>query len=88
MANALTLRIQKADAVACIVRTTFTLTLCVRKKFALTLCVQKANTVACIVRTTFALTICVPKKFALTVSVCKKRAASGWQMPRHSSSRS
>jgi len=34
MANALTLRVQKADAVARIVPTTFALTLCVRKKFA------------------------------------------------------
>jgi len=40
MANALTLRVQlKADAVARIVRTTFALTLCVRKKFALTISV-------------------------------------------------
>jgi len=81
MANALTLRVQKADAVARVVRTTFALTLCVRKKFTLTLCVQKADTVACVIRTTFALTLCVRKKFALTLSVCKKRAASGWQMP-------
>jgi len=81
MANALTLRIQKADTVARVIRTTFALTLCVWKKFTLTLCVQKADTVACVVRTTFALTICVRKKFALTVSVCKKRAASGLQMP-------
>jgi len=41
MANALTLRVPKADAVARVVRTTFTLTLCVRKKFALTLSVCK-----------------------------------------------
>jgi len=39
MANALTLRVQKADAVARVVRMTFTLTLCIRKKFALTLSV-------------------------------------------------
>ena len=32
MANALTLLVQKADAVARVVRTTFSLTLCVRKK--------------------------------------------------------
>jgi len=31
MANALTLCVQKADAVACVVRTTFALTLCVQK---------------------------------------------------------
>ena len=59
--RALTLLVQKADAMACVVRTTFALTLCVRMANALTL----------LVRTTF----------ALTVSVCKKRAASGWQMP-------
>jgi len=47
----------------------------------LTLRAQKADAVACIVRTTFALTLCIRKKFASTVSVCKKRAASGWQMP-------
>jgi len=41
MANALTLRVQKADAVACVVWTTFALTLCVRKKFALTVSVCK-----------------------------------------------
>jgi len=39
MANALTLRIQKADAVACVVWTTFALTLCIRKKFAWTVSV-------------------------------------------------
>ena len=44
MANALTLRVQKADAVARVVRTTFALTLCVGKKFALTLCVRSART--------------------------------------------
>jgi len=81
MANALTLRVQKADVMARVVQTTFALTLCVGKKFTLTLCVQKADTVACVVRTTFALTIWVRKKFALTVFVCKKSAASGWQMP-------
>jgi len=81
MANALTLRVQKADAVACIVLTTFALTLCVQKRNALTLLVRKADAVASAVRTTIALTLCVPKKFALTVSVCKKRTASGWQMP-------
>jgi len=48
---------------------------------ALTLRVQKADAVARVVPTTFALTLCVRNKFALTVSVCKKRAASGWQMP-------
>jgi len=41
MANALTLRVQKADAVACVVWTTFALTLCVRKKFALTLSIYE-----------------------------------------------
>ena len=48
---------------------------------ALTLHDQKADAVACVVLTTFALTLCIRKKFASTVSVCKKRAASGWQMP-------
>jgi len=38
-----TLLVQKADAVACVVRTTFALTLCVRKKFALTFCVCKTR---------------------------------------------
>ena len=41
MANALTLRFQKLDDVASVVRTTFALTLCVRKKFALTFSVCK-----------------------------------------------
>jgi len=41
MANALTLHIQKADTVACVVRTTFALTLCIRKIFALTVSVCK-----------------------------------------------
>jgi len=82
MANTLTLHIQKADAVACVVRTTFALTLCVQKRNSLTLLVQKADAVASAVRTTIALTLCIRKKFGFkTVSVCKKRAASGWQMP-------
>ena len=81
MANALTLRAQKADAVVRVVPTTFALTLCVQKRNALTLLVLNADTVASAVRTTITLTLCVQKKFALTVSVCKKRAASGWQMP-------
>ena len=71
MANALTLRVQKADAVACIVRTTFALTLCVQKRSALRLLVRKSDAVASAVWTTI----------ALTVSVCKKRAASRWLMP-------
>ena len=41
MANALTLHVQKADAVARIVPTTFALALCIRKKFALTVSVCK-----------------------------------------------
>jgi len=41
MANALTLRAQKADAVECDVRMKFALTLCVRKIFALTVSVCK-----------------------------------------------
>jgi len=41
MTNVLTLRVQKADAVARVVRTTFALTLYVRKKFALTVSVCK-----------------------------------------------
>jgi len=59
MANALTLRFQKADAVACVIRTTFALTLCTQKRNALTPLVRKADAVACVVRTTFALTLCV-----------------------------
>jgi len=38
-----TLLVQKADAVARVVRTTFALTLCVQKKFALTFCVCKTR---------------------------------------------
>jgi len=41
MANALTLHVQKADAVARVIPMTFALTLCVRKKFALTVSVCK-----------------------------------------------
>jgi len=41
MANALTLHVQKADAVARVVRTIFALTLCIWKKFALTVSVFK-----------------------------------------------
>ena len=81
MANALTLSIQKADAMACVVRTTFALTLGVQKRNALTLLIRKADDVAGAVQTTIALILCVRKKFALIVSVCKKCAASGWQMP-------
>jgi len=44
MANALTLLVQKLDAVARVVPTTFALTLCVRKKFALTVSVCKKRT--------------------------------------------
>jgi len=53
--NALTLLVQKADAVARVVRRTFALTLCVWKKFALTLLARKVDAVAHVVRTTFAL---------------------------------
>ena len=62
MANALTILVPKADAVACVVRTTFALTLCVRMANALTLLVQKADTVARVVWTTLALTPCVWKR--------------------------
>jgi len=41
MANALTLLVQKLDAVARVVPTTFALTLCVRKKFTLTVSICK-----------------------------------------------
>ena len=54
MANALTLRVQKADAVAWVVRTTFALTHCVQKRNTLTLLVRKADAVASAVRTTIA----------------------------------
>jgi len=79
MANALTLRVQKADAVACVIRTTFALTLCVQKRNALTLVVRKADTVSCVVQTTFALTLCVQKRNA-------RHPSSGRQMPWHASS--
>ena len=67
--NALTLLVQKADAVAHAIRTTFALTICVCKtraasgrKNALTLLVRKADAVTHAVRTTFALTLCVRKE--------------------------
>ena len=60
---------------ACVVRTTLVLTLCVKKGNALTLLIQKADAVAHVVRMTFALTLCV----------CKTCAASGWQIPWHAS---
>ena len=41
MANALTLRAKTADAVSCVVWTTFAMPLCVRKKFALTVSVYE-----------------------------------------------
>jgi len=41
MADTLTLLVQKLDAVARVVPTTFALTLCIRKKFALTVSVCK-----------------------------------------------
>ena len=43
MANTLTLLVQKLDAVAYVVPTTFALTLWVRKKFALTVSVCKKH---------------------------------------------
>jgi len=46
MANALTLHAQKADAVVCVVRMTFALTLCVQKIFALTVSVCKKRAVS------------------------------------------
>jgi len=54
---------------------------CIRMANALTLRYQKLDAMASVVRTTIALRLCIRKKFALTVSVCKKRTASGWQMP-------
>ena len=56
MANALTILVPKADAVVCVVRTTFALTLRLWMANALRLLVRKADAVACVVRTTFALT--------------------------------
>jgi len=41
MSNALTLLVQKLDAMVRVVATTFDLTLCIRKKFALTVSVCK-----------------------------------------------
>ena len=61
MANALTLRVQKADTVVCVIWTTFALTLCLPKRNALTLLVRKADAVASAVRMTIALTLCVRK---------------------------
>ena len=81
MANALTLFVHKADAVACVVRTTFALSLCVQKGNALTLLVPKADAMAGVVRMTFALTLCIRKKFALPLCVWMTHAASRWQMP-------
>ena len=75
------LLIQKADAVAYIVRTTFALTLCVQKGNTQTVLVWKADALVRIVRTTFALTLCVWKKFALTFCVYKTCAAFRRQMP-------
>jgi len=46
MANALTLLVQKLDAVARVIPTTFALTLCVWKKFALTVSVCKKRAVS------------------------------------------
>jgi len=66
---------QKADAVACVVRMTFPLPLCVQKGIALTVLIRKADAWAHVVRTTFAFTLCVRKKFALTFCVCKICAA-------------
>ena len=59
MENALTLIVQKVDAVVCVVRTTFALTLCVWMANALTLLFQKADAVALAIRMTFALTLCI-----------------------------
>jgi len=81
-----TLLVQKADAVARVVRTTFALTLCVQKGNALTVFVRKADAMARVVRTAFTLTLCVRKTFALTFCVCKTRAAFRRQMPWHLSS--
>jgi len=61
MANALTLRIQKADAMARVVRTTFALTLCVRMADALTLRVRMADALTLHVRMSDALTLRVRK---------------------------
>ena len=60
-----------ADAVACVVQTTFTLTLYIQKGNALTLLIQKADTVAHVILMTFALT-CYP---------CKTRPVSRREMP-------
>jgi len=56
--------VQKADAVARIIRTTFALTLCIQKGNTLIVLVRKADAVALAILTTFALTLCVRKKFA------------------------
>ena len=70
--NALTLLVQKADAVARIIHSTYALTLCDRTENALTLLIQnadsmadvvrKADAVARVVRSTFAMTLCIRKE--------------------------
>ena len=72
-----TLLIQKADAVASVVRTTFALTLCIQKKFALRFCVCKMR---CI-QNANAMTPLVPTTSALTFYVCNTRTAFKRQMP-------
>jgi len=73
--------VQQADVVARVVRTTFSLTLCVQKGNALTVLIREADAVARVVRTIFALKLCVRKKFALRFCVCKTRTAFRRQMP-------
>ena len=75
------LLVQKADTMACIIQTTFALTLYVQKGNALTVLMQKADAVAYIIHMTFALTLCVWKKFALTFCISKICATFRRQMP-------
>ena len=60
MANALTLRVQKADAVARVVRTTFAVTLVVRKPNALAISVWCTYARAFLVRSGMCADMCRP----------------------------
>ena len=72
-----TLLIQKANAVASVIRTTFALSLCVQKKSALTFCVYKTRCV----QNANALTPLVRTTSALTFSLCNTHALFRRQMP-------
>jgi len=63
--------IQKADAMAHVILTTFALTLYIQKGNALTVLIRKADAMVCIICTIFALTFCI----------CKTCTALRRQMP-------